>query len=482
MDYMKNSWHDIFQSLRIALDVRKLFLGFAILATIGIGVVLYFGFLMYQVVDDYNNLEQEKNTRFGISRTNVDELGFKERGLFTILWDGDGFAIKNAYLLAIEDMGFTQYTEIHTYALDENLISSTSKDIQYPKMETSKERLFANHVARGFTFWRVFILIILGLVIWYFISRWFGAISRIAIVEFAKDERIEMGEALEFAKKNAKPFFWAPISLFLFFAFLFFAIALWGLVGSIPVAGPIIAILTSPLVLIAGFLMALLVFGGFFSMNLYAPAIATEATDSFDSLSRSFSYFFSKPFHFLWYVLVAMVYGIICIGFVWIITSLILCLISWAAGFGMGENWEFFKAFITLGQYQSNSVGLTDIADKAGFFPALFSFFMGIIAVMIAGMAISYTVAFKATANAIIYLLLRNKVDGTDMTDISYEEIDFINALEDSAKEKEDTTDEKQADDSDKDSAEEEKQADDSDKDSAEKEKPSDDEKKDETE
>jgi len=213
--------------------------------------------------------------------------------------------------------------------------------------------------------------------------------------------------------------------------------------------------------------MALLVFGGFFSMNLYAPAIATEATDSFDSLSRSFSYFFSKPFHFLWYVLVAMVYGIICIGFVWIITSLILCLISWAAGFGMGENWEFFKAFITLGQYQSNSVGLTDIADKAGFFPALFSFFMGIIAVMIAGMAISYTVAFKATANAIIYLLLRNKVDGTDMTDISYEEIDFINALEDSAKEKEDTTDEKQADDSDKDSAEEEK--------------PSDDEKKDET-
>ena len=197
MDYMKNNWHDIFQSLRIALDVRKLFLGFAILATIGIGVVLYFGFLMYQVVDDYNNLEQEKNTRFGISRTNVDELGFKERGLFTILWDGDGFAIKNAYLLAIEDMGFTQYTEIHTYAgLDENMTSSTSTNIPYPIMETHKERLFANHVAKGFTFWRVFILIILGLVIWYFISRWFGAISRIAIVEFAKDERIEMGEAL----------------------------------------------------------------------------------------------------------------------------------------------------------------------------------------------------------------------------------------------------------------------------------------------
>ncbi|MCD4657087.1 MAG: hypothetical protein K8S87_06040, partial [Planctomycetes bacterium] len=82
--------------------------------------------------------------------------------------------------------------------------------------------------------------------------------------------------------------------------------------------------------------------------------------------------------------------------------------------------------------------GLTEIADKAGFFPALFSFFMGIIAVMIVGMAISYIVSFKATANSIIYLLLRNKVDGTDMTDISYEEVDFIKALEDSAKEKSD--------------------------------------------
>ncbi len=478
MDYMKNNWHDIFQSLRIALDVRKLFLGFAILATIGIGVVLYFGFLMYQVVGDYNNHEQEKDTQFGISRTNVDKLGFKERNLFTILWDGDGFAIKNAYLLAIEDLGFTQFAEVHTFDIDNNLLGADLYTTSLPKIETQKERLFANHVARGFTFWRVFILIILGLFIWFFISRWFGAISRIAIVEFAKDERIEMGEALEFSKKNAKSFFWAPLSLIIFFLFLFLAVALWGLVGSIPVAGPIIALLTSPLVLISGFLMALLVFGGIFSINLYSPAIATEATDSFDSLSRSFSYFFSKPFHYLWYVLVAMVYGIICIGFVWFITGLILCLISSAAGFGMGENWELFKAFITLGQYQTQSVGLTEIADKAGFFPALFSFFMGIITVMIAGMAISFTVSFKATANAIIYLLLRNKVDGTDMTDISYEEIDFIKALEDSAKEKSETV-EKTVDEDKKDVADEEKPTDEEKKDAADEEMSSDEEKKD---
>ncbi|MCD4656206.1 MAG: hypothetical protein K8S87_01545, partial [Planctomycetes bacterium] len=336
MDYIKNSWHDIFQSLRIALDVRKLFLGFAILATMGIGIVLYFGFLMYQVVDDYNGLEQQKDAQFGINRLSGDKLGFKDRSLITILRDGDGFAIKNAYLLSLEDVGIKQYTEVQSFEIDNNMVISA----ELPKIETHKKRLFASHAAKGFTFWRVFILIILGLIIWFFISRWFGAISRIAIVEFAKDERIEMGEALEFVKKNAKPFFWAPLSLVIFFIFLFLAIALWGLVASIPVAGPIIAVLTSPLVLIAGFLMALLVFGGIFSINLYSPAIAAEATDSFDSLSRSFSYFFSKPFHLLWYSLVAIVFVVICIAFVWLLTGLMLCLVSCAAGFGMGENWE----------------------------------------------------------------------------------------------------------------------------------------------
>ena len=53
--------------------------------------------------------------------------------------------------------------------------------------------------------------------------------------------------------------------------------------------------------------------GGF---NLMYPTVAVEGSDSFDAISRSFSYVFARPWRMLWYTVVAVVYGALCYLFV----------------------------------------------------------------------------------------------------------------------------------------------------------------------
>ena len=164
-----------------------------------------------------------------------------------------------------------------------------------------------------------------------FISIWSyfgGAIARIAAYEIAKDgERIETRKALQFSRKKFWSFFWAPLICVI--GLLFFAMCNWagGFVGKlldfVYVGAPLVAFLL-PLALLSGFIMTLILVGTFTGMPLFAPAVAAEGTDSFDAVSRGFSYVYSRPWHYLWYQAVSSVYGYICIGFV-IIFAITMC-------------------------------------------------------------------------------------------------------------------------------------------------------------
>ncbi len=55
---------------------------------------------------------------------------------------------------------------------------------------------------------------------------------------------------------------------------------------------------------------------------MYAT-ISTEGSDGFDGFSRAYSYVFSRPWHYLWFAIVALVYGAIVITFVYVVASLV---------------------------------------------------------------------------------------------------------------------------------------------------------------
>lgn len=147
-----------------------------------------------------------------------------------------------------------------------------------------------------------------------------GAIARIAAYEIARDgERIEMRKAFAFSWNKFSSFFMAPIICILGLLFFFLCNLIGGALSKgldvALVGGPLGAILL-PLALLSGFIMLLIVIGASIGSPLFLPAVAAEGTDSFDAMSRGFSYVYSRPWHFAWYQAVTAVYGWICVTFV----------------------------------------------------------------------------------------------------------------------------------------------------------------------
>ena len=61
---------------------------------------------------------------------------------------------------------------------------------------------------------------------------------------------------------------------------------------------------------------------------MYAT-ISAEGSDSFDAISRSYSYVYQSPWHYIWYSLVALAYGAVVVFFVGFMGSLIVYLGKW---------------------------------------------------------------------------------------------------------------------------------------------------------
>jgi len=307
-----------------------------------------------------------------------------------------------------------------------------------------------------------------GLVFLAIWSYFGGAIARIAAYEIAKDgERIETRKALQFSRKKFWSFFWAPLICVIGFVFFAFCNYAGGLVGKLLdflyIGAPIVAILL-PLAILSGFIMTLILVGTMTGLPLFAPAVAAEGTDSFDAVSRGFSYVYSRPWHFLWYQVVGAVYGYICIGFV-ILFAITMCHL----GLKMGEaGFELCGAWVPDPTQANAKSAFHDVANSSwqfilsdehtvctkygGWDPltllaephpygrlqilanhivqpsytkvklstdhSVASFFITLWLAITLGLALGYTVSYFISQQTMIYYVLRKKVDGIEMNEV----------------------------------------------------------------
>src|SRR6185436_225773 len=97
-----------------------------------------------------------------------------------------------------------------------------------------------------------------------------------------------------------------------------------GVAFLIPQIGEIVVGIFFFLALAAGFVITLVILGAAGGFNLMYPTIAVEGSDSFDAISRSFSYVYARPWRMLFYTLVAVLYGALCYVFVRLFIFLLL--------------------------------------------------------------------------------------------------------------------------------------------------------------
>lgn len=246
-----------------------------------------------------------------------------------------------------------------------------------------------------------------------------GAICRIAALQFARGEKPGLTEALRFSTQRFTSFFLAPLTPIGIIIVPVLFIFVLGLIGNIPRVGELIIGISMPLALISGALITVVLIGIFAGFNLMFPAVAYDGSDCFDSISRSFSYVYAKPWRMGFYTTIAAVYGAISYTFVRLFAFILLFATHLFLELGIWVEIEDVSKLTAIWP-KPTLTKLIDYSDIAttNWTESIAAFLVYLFLLAVVGLVVSFIVSFYFSANTIIYSLMRYKIDNTAIEDI----------------------------------------------------------------
>lgn len=270
-----------------------------------------------------------------------------------------------------------------------------------------------------------------------FLSVWAvfgGAIARISAVHIARDEKISIRQALRFSTAKFLSFLSAPIIPPVIVLGVGLVVSVGGLLANVPFVGPIVVGALFFLALVAGFVMTLVMLGLAGGFNLMYPTIAVEGSDSFDAISRSFSYLYARPWRLAFYTGVALLYGGLTYMFIRYFLELLLMLTHFFAGllvFGQADSGNPNWSMLWPGPVQTGRLAYSPEYFSMGLGTSIGAFFIWVWTQLLAGLLGAFAISFYFVANTVIYFLMRKEVDATELDDVYLEQgdEDFADAL-----------------------------------------------------
>jgi hypothetical protein len=301
------------------------------------------------------------------------------------------------------------------------------------------------------------------LAVWAFFG---GVITRMAIVQIAGKEGGGLRDAITFVKSRYITYLASPIVPIVVIFIIAFGLIVFGLFEMIPIVGDVlVAGLLWCIPLGAGFVMALLVVG-LVGYPLMYTTLSAEGSDAFDALSRSYNYVYESPWSYIWYSLVALLYGAVVVFFVVFMTSLMAYMgkwgvaqTPWTQAANRSPEYLFIYTPTSFGwrelmlqgspaageqnpNYGSPMPGEPTKIDMRPFIPkdqaaaakymdsyhtweymgaGMVGFWMTLLFMLMLGFSYSYF----WTAASMIYLLMRKKVDEVEVDEIYTEDEDL---------------------------------------------------------
>jgi hypothetical protein len=275
-----------------------------------------------------------------------------------------------------------------------------------------------------------------------------GAITRIAAVQVARGEKIGLTEAVRFTARRFLSYFTAPLFPLVFVFVLLVFMVIFGWVGMIPILGDVLVNgLFWPLMILFGLIMAVALVG-LVGWPLMAATVSTEGTDSWEAVSRSYSYVYQRPWHYIWNSLVAICYGAVVVFFVGFMGSLMVYLAKWGVArtpwidaaernpaylcVWVPDSWGWRPLLlqgatapdgtpvVKDGHIDANAynsyLGTFKWYNRVG--AAMVAFWLGLVFLLILGFGYS----FFWSEGVIIYLLMRRNVDAAELDEVYLEE------------------------------------------------------------
>jgi hypothetical protein len=308
----------------------------------------------------------------------------------------------------------------------------------------------------GWTRVYLFFLIVWNVAVWAFFG---GVITRLAAVSLANKGPITLRQAVRFVATRYVNYLLSPLVPLAIIGAVIVGLFLYGLLAMIPVLGDLVLLgLFLPLILVGGAIMAVFLVG-LVGYPLMYPTLSVEgdSSDTFDALSRSVNYVYQSPWHYLWYWLVAVVYGAAVTFFVLFFTSLMVYVAKWAVGLPPAAMWQdrrpeylFIYApesfgwrelmlqdspyAVTHGTVLSPTGRPVDVyvhkdpvdfqRNRAEYYwyntwgAGLVAFWLGILFLLMLG----FSYSFFWTAATVIYFLMRKRVDEAEPDEVFVED------------------------------------------------------------
>jgi len=257
--------------------------------------------------------------------------------------------------------------------------------------------------------WKSLVFAVWFLLIWSFFA---GAINRTAAYRIARDESITLREGLNFGAQTWANHFLAILFLAIFIASAFFICVLASLVlDQIPYVGELVLIIAFIFILVAAFLITLLLAGLLFGFNMISSAIGVDRVDSFDAISRSYSYVLGRPWQTLLYTALPLLFVTFFLYFGRVFQEVAIQSVA----LGMGEDFEPIRRCATLGASWGDLGDLVWTQKLAAFVIKIFIWFAHLFVV-------STAIAYWLSARTKAYLLLRKEVDGDEVEEMYLDE------------------------------------------------------------
>jgi hypothetical protein len=191
-----------------------------------------------------------------------------------------------------------------------------------------------------------------------------------------------------------------------------------------------------PLAIVSGVLIMLLVAGLALGFPLMWATISTEGTDSFDAISRCYTYVGQRPLNYLFYALVSLAIGTVGWMIINTLAALTIYLTGWGASWGSGDaRWRQIEAtpgwlaaadvYSPPGALQPAVLQSQPLDGMAGSGAALIAFWTNCVRLL----ALAYAYSFFWTAATGMFLLLRLDADAMELDEVLVEGEDDPAAL-----------------------------------------------------
>lgn len=232
-----------------------------------------------------------------------------------------------------------------------------------------------------------------------------GAISRSAACEASQNVRLTWTQALGAAVARWRSLIGATLGAI---------VLVWVVMGVLWIAGramrvPALDLVTSlffGLLLIAAILAALVIAAYVLGQCMLVPAVMCEGADAFDAVQRTHAYTLARPGRLVAYLTIVVVQGFIAFAVMWGIVGLAMMLVQTGTGL------ESAKLMSAAGKTPVDAATIATAPSTAAL--SVVDFFCSVaLAVMSA-----YALSFVFTASTLIYLVMRQLVDGQDFCEL----------------------------------------------------------------